>query len=491
MCKVRLLRTLVTERLNVVVEEIFELFERTIADYEEELCRAKEENERQRELLNAVGESQVVSQSDKQPLAVKREEERQDEVPSERKEEPAEPPDIKEEEDAGRVQELEENNVTTFTQTGVHVKSEEDDGPSSRIHRSQSEETSGQHITTEGRHAALRPQPGNVVRPPDTDDVSSHSSYTDRSDHTKEPPTTNTNSEGDPTRRTDAKHSKCSECGKTFVHKGSFTRHMRTHSGEKPFKCAVCAKGFSLKANMKRHTAIHHQPGGASTQHATGVQFGCCVCGKTFRQTDDLVAHMKTHRGEKPSNGAVRAKGSSRKAKAKKHAAIRHEVSGGSTPRAASVQFGCPECGKTFGQKSNMITHVKTHSGEKPFACSYCDRRFHTKLHAKRHTAIHTGEKPFSCSFCGRRFREKYDLMNHVRLHTGEKPFTCAVCAKGFSRSSYLRIHKRSHSRDHGLTHGSSAKHATKEAEGRHCGDRRSQEDNFVPLSDMEHLMSH
>lgn len=54
MCKVEILRELVKQRLNVAVEEIFGLFERAVAEYEEELCRTKEENERQRELLGNV-----------------------------------------------------------------------------------------------------------------------------------------------------------------------------------------------------------------------------------------------------------------------------------------------------------------------------------------------------------------------------------------------------------------------------------------------------
>ena len=40
------------QRLTAAAEEIFELFERTIAEYEEELCR-------QRKLLDAVTEPQV------------------------------------------------------------------------------------------------------------------------------------------------------------------------------------------------------------------------------------------------------------------------------------------------------------------------------------------------------------------------------------------------------------------------------------------------
>lgn len=47
MCKIRTLRTLVNERLSTVVEEVFDLLETTIAEYEKEI-------ERQRRLLEAV-----------------------------------------------------------------------------------------------------------------------------------------------------------------------------------------------------------------------------------------------------------------------------------------------------------------------------------------------------------------------------------------------------------------------------------------------------
>lgn len=48
-----MLRALVVRRLAEAADEIFGLFERTITEYEEELCRSKEENERQRQLLDA------------------------------------------------------------------------------------------------------------------------------------------------------------------------------------------------------------------------------------------------------------------------------------------------------------------------------------------------------------------------------------------------------------------------------------------------------
>ena len=59
MSEVQMLSLLVKQRLTAAAEEISGLFERTIAEYEEELCRSQEENERQRKLLDAVLQPRV------------------------------------------------------------------------------------------------------------------------------------------------------------------------------------------------------------------------------------------------------------------------------------------------------------------------------------------------------------------------------------------------------------------------------------------------
>lgn len=60
MCQVELLRALLNQRLSAAVDEVFGVVARTIAEYQEELCRSKEENERQRQLLDAVLKPHVV-----------------------------------------------------------------------------------------------------------------------------------------------------------------------------------------------------------------------------------------------------------------------------------------------------------------------------------------------------------------------------------------------------------------------------------------------
>ncbi|KAK7918785.1 hypothetical protein WMY93_010069 [Mugilogobius chulae] len=60
MCKSRALKALVQERLTAAADEIFALFERTIAEFEVELRRSKEENQKKQELVKAVLRTRVV-----------------------------------------------------------------------------------------------------------------------------------------------------------------------------------------------------------------------------------------------------------------------------------------------------------------------------------------------------------------------------------------------------------------------------------------------
>ena len=42
-----------------------------------------------------------------------------------------------------------------------------------------------------------------------------------------------------------------------FWLQGDAQRHLRVHSGEKPFHCEICRKSFSHKYNLKAHYVTH------------------------------------------------------------------------------------------------------------------------------------------------------------------------------------------------------------------------------------------
>ncbi|XP_029108865.1 PR domain zinc finger protein 12 [Scleropages formosus] len=76
--------------------------------------------------------------------------------------------------------------------------------------------------------------------------------------------------------------------------------------------------------------------------------------------------------------------------------------------------------------------------------CVICHRGFNSRSNLRSHMRIHTLDKPFACRFCERRFSQSSTLRNHVRLHTGERPYRCNVCQSAYSQLAGLRAHQKS-----------------------------------------------
>ncbi|UYV62426.1 hypothetical protein LAZ67_2000501 [Cordylochernes scorpioides] len=225
---------------------------------------------------------------------------------------------------------------------------------------------------------------------------------------------------------------KCSQCDKSFIHKGSLQAHAHVHTIEHPYVCQLCDRSFNKCGNLIRHY---------KTKHGKRVPNMCHQCGQNFGDRDSLMVHEMEHTEVKLRCDYCEYR------TADKDSLRAHRM----THSADNQVYACPNCEYTTTDLGHLAAHAHVHNGGQPYGCPECDYTTNTSEKLAKHTLVHArfsaGGPAFSCPFCDHTSTSTEEMADHKQAHMqdGERMFACPYCDFTTNYSSTLNVHKNTH----------------------------------------------
>ena len=187
---------------------------------------------------------------------------------------------------------------------------------------------------------------------------------------------------------------RCEFCNYVGKYRAEVERHMRLHTGDKPFACLFCSYRSFWKGDMKRHLMKHHP---TEVEHCNDLK-------AMVNDTEKLGMQLgKTENSSKLSAQNL-SKTNEDDYVPSKSTQIENKV----------TENVYEEKTSRFDMSPPLIVSSGT-SERQVFKCVQCPFQCDAPSKLKCHAEIHANLKRFKCPVCGKRSNWTWDIRKHIR----------------------------------------------------------------------------
>ena len=296
----------------------------------------------------------------------------------------------------------------------------------------------------------------------------------------------------------------CPDCSKVLNSIDVMRAHIRTHTGEKPYYCCHCYFRSAHYDSMRKHLIVIHklkQEGGdqivdPSDENQDAEQewqqldfkrksqvqipptasrgpdftfkpseyekkckpkqdlntglLQCPQCPKQHRSSDGVLAHLRSHTGDKPYRCSHCEYSCPHLSAIKLHLYIIHNITQPIRPDKVMIKsplFKKPSSDKEDKCEMDKYRHL--------FSVTKDSKKNRKGQIFKRNPVT----RAYKCNYCPKESKHHYVIQIHMRMHTGEKPYQCLLCDYRGAQQSRIIFHLKGKHADYLKAHGIEDQH--------------------------------